>query len=227
MAARSWKWLFVAALAFAARAPARAAADRLPAASLDKQAVHARYNGGDFEDVIAALEAFVKSHQTCSREDSTFVAKHLGVVYAANAATREKGRYYLLRLLETDSSADLADMYVGDIVQGVFDKVRAEFIAQRAEAAKEARAPVAIAQPAPVTKPMPVDVARAEPAPIAPRPARAVPAKEEPRLHAKSHAGLWVAAGAGLLTLGAAGATAYYIFERDRGPTEKDYPVEP
>jgi hypothetical protein len=99
--------------------------------TLQQAAIHAKYRDGSFETVIEILEAFLKTHKSFRREDSLFLAKHLAVVYCSNPALREKGRYYMRRLLELNPSAQLLDMYVGDDIDKVWDKVRAEFFASQ------------------------------------------------------------------------------------------------
>src|SRR5687767_10985043 len=97
-------------------------------AVLDRDAVSTAYNEGEFEQVVATLEAFIKSRKEgYSRADSIFVAKHLAVVYSANSDTREKGRHYMYRLLELVPSAELMDMYVSEEIERIFERVRKEF----------------------------------------------------------------------------------------------------
>jgi hypothetical protein len=98
---------------------------------LDRSVVHAAYNDGDFDKVVKALDAFIDTHPTMSRSDSIFIAKHLSVVYSANPETREKGKYYMFRLLELMPSAELVDMFVSDEVDRIFDKVRKEFMVRQ------------------------------------------------------------------------------------------------
>jgi hypothetical protein len=111
--------------ASAASAPARPVP--IPSAALDCARVHADYQNGDFEKAIRSLETFIKSGRPCPRADSVFIAKHLAVIYASNPDTRERGRYYMLRMLDMAPDADLLDMFVGEEVDGVFGKVRREF----------------------------------------------------------------------------------------------------
>ena len=59
---------------------------------------------------------------------------------AADAATRERGKYHLLRLLELDPAADLADMYVSDAIQDVFQRLRQENAARLRDAAARSAA---------------------------------------------------------------------------------------
>lgn len=121
--------------------------------SLDRARVHAEYGDGNFETVIRLLEDFRKIRDSYPASDSFFVAKYLGVVYTSNPASREKGKYWLYRMLQIDPAADLIDMYVGEQVGRTFDKVRQEFIVQRnyrgindlklARAVEEGREPLA------------------------------------------------------------------------------------
>jgi hypothetical protein len=98
---------------------------------LNQKAIHGLYNNGDFEPVIEVLERFQQNHSTYSFSDSVFIAKHLAVVYTASPATREKGRYYMMRLLELVPSAKLVDMFVSDEIDRIFEKVREEFISRQ------------------------------------------------------------------------------------------------
>ena len=125
----SWfpKALLLALCAFGARATY--AGD--PADTLDQRKIHDLYNAGDFEPVISVLETYLADHKTYSHSDSVFIAKHLAVVYSANPETREKGKYYMFRLLELLPSAKLVDMYVSEEVDRIFDKVREEFRARQ------------------------------------------------------------------------------------------------
>ena len=101
------------------------------AASLNQKLIHDAYNEANFDYVIGTLEKFIKENRTYSLSDSVFVAKHLSVVYSANPATREKGRYYMNRLLELVPSAKLVDMYVSEEIDRIFDKVREEFVTRQ------------------------------------------------------------------------------------------------
>lgn len=99
--------------------------------TLDRARIHAEYGDGNFETVIQALEDFRSSHKDFRAGDSLFVAKYLGVIYASNPASREKGKYWLYRMLQIDPTADLVDMYIGEEVDRTFEKVRQEFIVRR------------------------------------------------------------------------------------------------
>ncbi len=115
--------------------------------TLRQAAIHAKYRDGSFEIVVDTLEAFLKTHRIFRREDSLFIAKHLAVVYASNPASREKGKYHMRRLLESDPSANLMDMYVSDDLDRVWEKVRAEYFAARGGPPRE-KSPVRNETPA-------------------------------------------------------------------------------
>lgn len=169
-----------ALLAFSAR---DAAAAPHP---LDRVRVHGLYQDGEFEKVLRELAAYGKGACTCSRDDSVFAEKHLAVVLAANPVTRELGRYHMHRLLELAPRADLLDMYIGEEVDGVFEKVRKEHALRAAEPAAVPAVAIAVAAPAapaaPV-RPAPSAPSAARPTPPAPpvsRPLASVPAASAP-----------------------------------------------
>jgi hypothetical protein len=72
------------------------------------------------------IQAFTEANKTYSRADSLFIAKHLSVVYAANPTTREKGKHYMVILLEKMPGAELVDMFVSDEIARIFEYVRKE-----------------------------------------------------------------------------------------------------
>ncbi len=148
--ARSLAFVFLLC-GYAAAAPAHpspAATDPAPATELNRIAIHYSYADGDFPAVIRSIYAFARAHATWDRGDSAFIAKHLGVVYAANPDTRERGKYHLLRLLELDPGDDLSDMYVSDEIHDLYQRLRRENeahlreLAARREAERPAPAPV-------------------------------------------------------------------------------------
>ena len=99
--------------------------------TVDQKRVHAEYGDGNFESAVQILEDYRARHDRYRVTDSVVIAKYLGVIYAANPDTREKGKYWLYRMLQLDPGQDLVDLYVGEAVQGVFEKVRQEFIVRR------------------------------------------------------------------------------------------------
>lgn len=121
--------------AFSQPAPAadapEAATGKAAPDTLDRSRIHAEYGDGNFETVTQLLEDYRSKHKDFRPGDSLFIAKYLGVVYASNPASREKGKYWLYRMLQLDPTTDLVDMYVGEAVDKTFEKVRQEFIVRR------------------------------------------------------------------------------------------------
>jgi hypothetical protein len=154
---------------------------------LPQDKIHAIYNEGDFPQTVQQIEAFRKANRTYPAEDSLFIAKHLGVIFAADPATREKGKYYMLQLLEIRPDADILDMYVSDEIYKVFDKVREEFRARRKTSPEPART-----------------VGTGDTKPPVERPRKENPAR-------KGGSGWYWAAGT-VVVVGAAGA-AYYLMQ--------------
>jgi len=102
-----------------------------PSNVLNQKSIHDTYNDGDFDKVISIIDVFTKANKSYSRADSIFIAKHLAVVYSANPKTREKGRYYMYRMLEMMPTAELVDMFVSDEIDRIFEKVRKEFLTRQ------------------------------------------------------------------------------------------------
>lgn len=184
--------------------------------SIDQARIHSEYNDGEFEKVVRGLEGFLKSGRTCSRSDSLFAAKHLAVVYAANPATRELGRYHMFRLLEMAPGSDLLDMFVGDEVDAVFDKVRRESGFRRDGAAisrtsatasvkKVSTAPALVSPMSETGVPGPESIDGGEPA--------NGPAWRDP--------GIWIGGGAALAVV----AFTFFYAGSDPDPARKTYVV--
>ncbi len=201
MLCRTEKLLFLFLLGAAAALAAPHAAISNPD-RLDQKKIHAEYNDGNFDKVVASLEGFMAAHKTYGFEDSVFIAKHLAVVYTANPDTREKGKYYMYRLLALLPSAKLVDMYVSDEIDRIFDKVREEFMTRQRNFGVDTSR-VALAEKAPAGS-------RGKETPPAAQPA--------PKL--ESHTGLWIAGGAAVV---AVGATAFYIFHQTGDATSSDH----
>ena len=123
----------------APKASAKAAASRTaataPAAAakpvLDTARIHGRYLDGDFDQAIHALEGALKGRKPLSHADSIFIFKHLGVMYAASPATREKGRYYMLQLISIEPTARILDMYASDMIYLIFRNIQEEYGSHR------------------------------------------------------------------------------------------------
>jgi hypothetical protein len=152
------------------------AAAAVPAVeALEKERVHADYNDGDFDAVASALESFMARNKTYAHDDSVFIAKHLAVVYTADPAKREKGKYYMYRLLDLVPSAKLIDMFVSDEIDRIFEKVREEYYVRKGVPAPEK----------PAFKPVPAPAVAAvepaeEPGEIPQKPSTVAPKKSSP-----------------------------------------------
>jgi len=99
---------------------------------VDSAQVHRLYLDGDFDPAIALLEDELKETRQYRHEDSVFIFKHLGVMYAAQYETREKGKYYMHKLLMVEPSAKIMDMYASDMIYMIFKNIQEEFEQNRA-----------------------------------------------------------------------------------------------
>jgi len=177
-----------AAKAAKPRTPEKAAA---ASPAMDTAKIHSIYLEGDFDQAIRMLEsAMKKKKHSLTRSDSVFIFKHLGVMYAATPATREKGRYYMHQLISIEPTAKILDMYASDTIYLIFRNAQEEIAAKQKNAARD---PVPDTDTAAAVS----QTTAAAPAPSAPAPAPAAK-PGQPRT------GYWVAGGA-VLALGAAG----------------------
>jgi len=205
---------------------AKSAADKKSTAGkadvLDQKKIHGDYNDGNFELVLTSLEGYMSRNKTYSRSDSVFIAKHLAVVYSANPVTREKGKYYMNRLLELMPSAKLVDMYVSDEIDRIFDKVREEFLSRQRSFGVDGSM-VSMPDKAPRNA---NDSAGADDMLAAAGTSSAGQGSKPAKKTAKtksSHSGYWIAAGTGVV---AAGILAYYLLSEDPGQApDKTYVV--
>ena len=105
-------------------------------ASLDTTKLHSLYLEGDFDKAIKPIESYLKSKQPMSHADSTFAFKHLGVMYAAAPATREKGKYYMYQLINMEPTAKILDMYASDMIYLIFRNVQEDFELKQSKSVK-------------------------------------------------------------------------------------------
>lgn len=94
---------------------------------MDTNAIHAAYLDGDFETATADLNKAIAGNALHSRSDSVFAFKHLGVMAAANPETREKGKYYMVQLLNLEPSIKILDMYASDMIYMIFKNLKEEY----------------------------------------------------------------------------------------------------
>jgi hypothetical protein len=94
---------------------------------LDTAAIHALDMDGEFESAIQQLEHASNNGLLKSHSDSVFAYKHLGVMYAAQYETMEKGKNYMYRLLGIEPSVKILDMYASEMIYMIFRNVQAEY----------------------------------------------------------------------------------------------------
>ena len=82
---------------------------------------------GEFESAIKQLEEASGKGLYKSHGDSVFAYKHLGVMYAAQYETMEKGKSYMYRLLSIEPTVKILDMYASEMIYMIFRNVQAEF----------------------------------------------------------------------------------------------------
>lgn len=94
---------------------------------VDSAKVHRLYLDGEFDAAIAMLEDNLKETRQYRHGDSVFIFKHLGVMYAAQYETREKGKYFMHKLLSVEPTARIMDMYASDMIYMIFKNIQEEF----------------------------------------------------------------------------------------------------
>ncbi len=99
-------------------------------AQLDTVAMHAVYLDGDFDKATQVLEGALKQ-KNLQHGDSVFIFKHLGVMYAAREETREKGKYFMYKLITAEPLTNILDMYASDMIYMIFKNIKDEFEANR------------------------------------------------------------------------------------------------
>ena len=103
----------------------------LATTSLDQNTIHELYLEGEFATALSRISEFQTLTPSYSRSDSIFIAKYLAVMYSAEDETKEKGKYWMMRLLAFDPEAKLYDMYVSEGIREIFSWVRNEYFVKR------------------------------------------------------------------------------------------------
>jgi len=214
-----------------------------PAAAwaFSKVTVEREYRDADFDAVIRSLEPILEPGQQVNRTDSLFALRTLGVVFASNPKTREKGRYCWFKALEIDAKADLVDLFVGEEIDRLWERTRLEFKARpkASPAASEDAAWLTLEEAEALQKlwdepEIPKSTAAASPAAIS-----GLPQADDPAGADKMRApfgnersadlrpywrrpGSWIAAA---VTAGVVGFTVYYTLGDTPPPQEKHYHV--
>ena len=112
-----------------------------PANKLDTAHIHRTYLEGDFDLAIELIEDARKYGGPFSHDDSVFIFKHLGVMHAAKYETREKGKHYMVKLLEVEPTAKILDMYASDRIYMICKNIKDEFEATRPQLAESSGKP--------------------------------------------------------------------------------------
>ena len=165
---------------------------------LPVQQLESAYKNGDLDSVVF----FIKMGRTLpvflNRGDSLTAFKYLGIIYSADASTREKGRYYFNQLFRLDAKASITDMLPGENARMTFKEAREEYFELHPNLAQPADPMPAPAMPEPAAQ-----EAIAGPAPFA------VPAEK------RSYKWAWVTGG----VVAAGAATAIILID----PPKKTY----
>jgi hypothetical protein len=103
---------------------------------LDTVRIHQAYLDGDFDLAIDMIETAGKYAGPFSHSDSVFIFKHLGVMYTAKYETRELGKQNMMKLLHTEPSARIMDMYASDMIYMIFKNIQDEFEVSQAKLAR-------------------------------------------------------------------------------------------
>jgi hypothetical protein len=195
-------------------APAQGSAAASASPRVDSSRVHRLYLDGEFDAAIAILEDNLKETRQYRHEDSVFIFKHLGVMYAAQYETREKGKYYMHKLLSVEPTVRIMDMYASDMIYMIFKNIQEEF-EQNRELRSDmprhaANAANADSMPARQTGPVAED----------PPPRRDRTGEEHP-----SGKNAWVWTGAAVAAV-AVGVGAYFLMSAEPQTTVKDREVD-
>jgi hypothetical protein len=183
-----------------------------PRSAYDSNQVRTLYQDGDFDKAIAILEAALKGGNVVSHGDSVFVFKHLGVMYAANDNSRERGKYYMFQLLTIEPTARIMDMYASDMIYMIFRNIQEEYATSHQ---KYVRAEKNLAGNQALNAKTPPPKGNAPP--DAPRPGPKAAAKTG---HLKTY--LWMGAAAAMIGAG----VTLYVLTNDEPATTDDYEVK-
>lgn len=173
-------------------------------AALDTNHIHTLYLEGDFERATRMLETALKDGRVRTHADSVFAFKHLGVMFAADNNSREKGKYYMLNLVTIEPTARIMDMYASDMIYMIFKNIQEEYEATRGRLLRAERHVAG-------------NQGRAEDAPT---PQPAAPAHAAPAPQAEAKAGSrktrnYLLAGGAVALLVGAGVAAHIILDEE------------
>lgn len=172
----------------AAAPPASAAAPAV--APLPREHITMVYRNGDLDSVVFYVKQGRNRPVFMDRSDSLTAFRYLGVIYAADDAMRERGRYYFNQLLLLNPHATVTDLLPGEKARAVFKEVREEFFELHPELAAAAAA-------APAPAPAPVSTGD----------------REKPAVAKSHHGHAWWWVAGGVAVAGAATAAAVIMLE--------------
>jgi len=95
--------------------------------AVDTVFMHGLYVDGDFDKATKDFETALKK-SNLTHSDSVFIFKHLGVMYAAREETRERGKYFLYKLVTAEPEANILDMYASDLIYAIFKNLKDEYL---------------------------------------------------------------------------------------------------
>jgi hypothetical protein len=95
--------------------------------ALDSLRTKELYRDGEFETCTAQLEKILTHPQSLNLRERAFANKYLGVIYSANPATEEKGRYYMNQFIELRPNDNILDLYTSKKIKDIFNEVLAEY----------------------------------------------------------------------------------------------------
>ncbi|MDB5047519.1 MAG: hypothetical protein JWO30_590 [Fibrobacteres bacterium] len=179
-----------------------------PVKKLPRKQLESVYRNGDLDSVVIYVKMGRPRVVFLDRSDSSLAFKYLGVIYAADSKTREKGRYYFNQLLRLDNQASITDLLPGESARSVFKEVREEFFELNPNLAQPANAappPVAAAPP------IAAEEDSETPQALTPFPVPVAPKKQ-------SHTWMWVTGGVVGVVAAGAGAAIFLI-----DPAPKNY----
>ncbi len=181
--------------------------------TLDREKVQKLYLDGDFDKAIEVLEEFRKTNKKHSRDDSVFIFKHLGVMYAADPANRERGKYFMYQLLNVEPTAKIMDMYASDMIYMIFRNVVEEYQTSAGNSAGDGNQPAHPASLAGDTLSSPGHPVDAHNPSISATPTES---------NSRRKIWYWAAGGAGL-----AGATGLFLYLAQDDPDPKVQVLRP
>ncbi len=85
------------------------------------------YYQGEFEEATESLEYLIRSKKLKTKDDSIFVFKYLGIIYASDIETETKGENYLYRMLTISPDANVSDMRLSEYLESLFYRVSYRF----------------------------------------------------------------------------------------------------